>query len=278
MGPVHPDARQRRRVSRRYRQPTTDLNQLLSFEIEKANAAYTAQTLTSVTADDLPAPGMDLTFVQSFQQSISGRYTEGILGYGWTTNWDISATTMGNGDVVIEDDGVSEYFSLQPNGSFAPPAGDEGTMLTASGGAYQLVEPDGTTYQFNANGTLDYVQDTHGNRITAGYNAQGQLVSLTDSNGEYLDLTYNAQGDLATLTDSTGQTETYGYDPTGHPDQLHRLYGTTNYTYVTGQSAAQNNALATIAYADRHRDLLRLRLRRAGSSTSTRTAGPKMKP
>ena len=27
-------------------------------------------------------------------------------------------------------------------------------------------------YQFNANGTLNYVQDTNGNRITAGYNAQ----------------------------------------------------------------------------------------------------------
>ena len=243
-------------------EPTTDLNQLLSFEIEKANAAYTAQTLVTVTADDLPAPGMDLTFVQSFQQSISGRYTQGILGYGWTTNWDISATTMTNGDVVIDDDGISEYFSLQPNGSFAPEAGDEGTTLTVSGGAYQLVEPDGTIYQFNTNGTLNYVQDTHGNRITAGYNAQGQLVSLTDSNGEYLDLAYNAQGHLATLTDSNGQTETYGYDPTGQfLTSYTDVYGTTTYTYVTGQSAAQNNALAEITYADRHRRFLQLRFR-----------------
>ncbi len=101
-------------------QPTSDLSKLLSFEIQKANAAYTAQTLVTVTADSLPAPGLNLTFVQSFQQSISGRYTEGILGYGWTTNWDFSATTMTNGDVVIENDGVSENFSRQPNGTFAP--------------------------------------------------------------------------------------------------------------------------------------------------------------
>src|SRR5208337_2304649 len=45
-------------------EPTSDVSQLLSFEIQKANAAYTAQTLASVTADSLPAPGMDLTFVQ----------------------------------------------------------------------------------------------------------------------------------------------------------------------------------------------------------------------
>ncbi len=222
---------------------------------------------------------MDLTFVQSFQQSISGRYTTGILGYGWTTNWDISATTMTNGDVVIDDDGISEYFSLQPNGSFAPQAGDQGTTLTVSGGADQLVEPDGTVYQFNANGTLDYVEDTHGNRITAGYNGQNQLVSLTDSNGEYLDLTYNAQGDLAQLTDSNGQTETYGYDPTGQfLTSYTDVYGTTTYTYVTGQSAAQDNALAKITYADGTEILLQLRCRRAGSSTSTRTAGPRTKP
>ena len=116
-------------------------SQLLSFEIEKANAAYTAQTLVSVTADSLPAPGMNLSFVQSFQQSISGRYTQGILGYGWTTNWDITATTMTNGDVAIEARRHLRYFSLQPDGSYAPQAGDEGTTLTVSGGAYQLVEP-----------------------------------------------------------------------------------------------------------------------------------------
>ncbi len=232
-------------------QPTTNLNQLLSFEVEKANASFTAQTLVSVTPDDLPAPGMSLSFVQSFQQSISGRYTGGILGYGWTTNWDYSATTMINSDVVIKSDGISSYFSLQPNGSYAPEAGDEGTTLTNNGGAYQLVETDGTTYDFNPNGTLNYLQDTHGNRITAGYNAQGQLTSLTDSNGEFLHLAYNAQGHLATLTDSNGQTETYAYDPTGqYLTSYTDIYGTTNYTYVTGQSAAPDNALAEIAYSD----------------------------
>ena len=80
---------------------------------------------------------MDLTFEQSFQQSISGRYTQGILGFGWTTNWDISATTMPNGDVVIDNGGTSEYFSLQPDGSFAPQPALQGTTLTDTGGAYQ---------------------------------------------------------------------------------------------------------------------------------------------
>ena len=124
---------------------------------------------------------MDLTFQQSFKQSIAGRYTEGILGYGWTTNWDVSAATMPNGDVAIANDGVFEYFSLQPDGSFAAEPATRGDS-DEQAGAYRLVESDGTIYQFNVNGTLAYVQDTHGNTITAGYNSQStQLLSLTAS-------------------------------------------------------------------------------------------------
>src|SRR5262249_46510329 len=155
-----------------------------------------------------------------------------------------------NGDVAIEIYGISEFFSRQPDGSFAPQAGDQGTKLTSNAGGYKLVEPNGTILQFNANGTLAYVQDTNGNRITAADDAQGRLASLTHSNGEYLHLVYNAQGRLAQLTDSNGQTETYGYDPAGHYLTSYTdLYGTTNYTYIVGSSAAQNNALAGIAYS-----------------------------
>ncbi len=231
-------------------EPTNDVLQLLEFEVEKANAAYTAQTLVTVTPDDLPAPGMDLTFEQSYLDSISGRYYQGILGgQGWTTNWDITAKATPTGDVAVQMSGSYYYFSLQPNGSYLPGPGDEDEVLALTAGAYRLVEPDGTIYQFNTNGSLDYVEDTNGNRITASYNGSGQLSELTDSNGEYFQLVYNAQGQMSTLTDSNGQTESYGYSGqflTSYSD----LYGTTNYTYVSGGTAAQNGSLSEIAYAD----------------------------
>ncbi len=191
------------------------------------------QTLANVTADSLPAPGMDLTFVQSYQQSIAGRFSQGILGYGWDDNWDISASTMTNGDVLISDFGTFEYFSLQPNGSFAPSRATRvlrsPTAPGRTGSPSRMVRSTSSTPTARSN----YVADTHGNSITAGYNTQGQLVSLTDSNGEFLDLAYNSQGDLATLTDSNGQTETYGYDPTGQfLTSYTDVYGTTHYTYT----------------------------------------------
>ncbi len=231
-------------------EPTNDVLQLAEFEIQKANAAYTAQTLVTVTPDDLPAPGMDLAFQQSYLASIGGRYYQGILAaQGWTTNWDITATTTSTGDVAIQFSGSYFYFFLQSNGSYQPEAGDEGDVLTLTSGTYRLLEPDGTVYQFNGNGTFNYIQDTNGKRITASYNANGQLSQLTDSNGEYLQLGYNTQGQMTTLTDSNGQTETYGYTGqflTSYAD----VYGKTIYSYVSGGTAAQNGSLDEIAYAD----------------------------
>jgi RHS repeat-associated protein len=226
-----------------------DILPLVEFEIEKANAAYTAQTLQTVTAADLPAPGFDLTFQQSYLASISGRYYQGILGQGWVSNWDISASTTSNGDAAIKINGSSYFFFLQANGSYLPATGEQGEALTQSGGGYRLQLANGFVYQFNPNGTLAYVEDANGYRVTAGYNAHGQLAQLTDSNGEYLKLTYNPQGQLATLTDSNGRTATYGYTGpflTSYGD----VFGTTTYTYVAGGTPAQNGALSQIAFAD----------------------------
>ncbi len=54
----------------------------------------------------------------------------------------------------------SDYFD-QP--------GDHGILTKADDGTFTLQETNGEIEAFNANGTLDYIQDTNGNRITAGY-------------------------------------------------------------------------------------------------------------
>ena len=64
------------------------------------------------------------------------------------------------------------------------------------GGVYQLREQDGLLTVFRTDGTLDYIQDTNGNRITAGYTGTLQ-TSLTQSNGSSFTLSYNPQGRLA---------------------------------------------------------------------------------
>ena len=119
----------------------------------------------------LPIPGsLSLSFERWFQPDISARYQMGTLGLGWTDNWAITASTDGSGNVTINESGALRYFALQSNGSYLASPGDDGVLTELSSGVYQLTETDGSSTVFNANGTLDYAQDSNGNRITASYN------------------------------------------------------------------------------------------------------------
>src|SRR5208337_2850731 len=96
-------------------------------------------------------------------------------------------------------------------GTFFSEPGDPGTLTSDGHGGYLLTEADGTVTDYNANGTLNYVQDTDGNRITAGY-TDGLLTSLTASSGQWIAIGYNSAGFISTVTDSEGRTTTYTYD------------------------------------------------------------------
>ena len=59
-------------------------------------------------------------------------------------------------------------FQPTPFGGYAAEPGDSGTLAETAGGAFTLTECNGQVTQFQ-NGQVAYIQDTDGNRITAGY-------------------------------------------------------------------------------------------------------------
>ena len=82
--------------------PVTSQAGLLAFELEKAEDAAPEPTLTSAVDSSIAETGQPLAFERSFQQPIGYRYQLGSLGFGWTSNWDIAATTDNNGNVFIQ--------------------------------------------------------------------------------------------------------------------------------------------------------------------------------
>ena len=116
---------------------------------------------------------------------------------------------------------------------------------------YLLQESDGTIEHFNRDGTLDYIQDADGNRITAAY-ASGQLASLTSSSGGSLTISYNTAGLIKSVAGSNGTAVTYGYDATNsHLVSARQSNGqTTRYVYNSGSNPAVQNALTTITNPD----------------------------
>jgi RHS repeat-associated protein len=235
----------------------TDVNQLWAFAVAQADNALSpiGPALASATDDSVATPGsLSLSFSRVFAESINGRNTLGPLGYGWSTPWQTTATTAPDGTVTITGaDGAQRVF--QPDsrqaGAFFSQPGDTGTLTDDGHGGYLLTEADGTATDYNANGTLNYVRDTDGNRITAGYTA-GLLTSLTTSSGQWIGIAYNSAGLISTVTDSEGRTTTYMYDSANQ--FLLSVKGfngqTTNYQYYSGDevSFSSLNALESIAF------------------------------
>ncbi len=230
--------------------PTTDTATLLSFEVMKANAVGPVPSVGDAVDVSVPEPGLSLTFSRTFVQSIAGRYRLGSLGRGWVSNWDMSATTdPSNGAVFIQVGTTSDMFVPQKDGTYQGAGSGQGT-LTNSGGHFTLRELDGSVTSFLPDGRLDSVQDANGDRITAGY-TDGLLTSLTHSDGDQLHLTYDARGRLRAVTDPFGRTVTYAYDAADeHLTGVASAQGTYAYTYVTGQGAAEEHALASATYSD----------------------------
>lgn len=228
---------------------TGNVTRLLTYELAKADAVFTASSLASVVDASFPTPGADLTFVRLHQQSIHGRYATGPFGRGWTHNWDIQATTLDSGDVVLRFGGSRRFFAQQTDGSYRGGFGDHAT-LASIGGAYVLTETDSTVIAFRADGRFDYIEEDNANRVTAGYD-NGRLSSLTHSSGPAIAIGYNDQGRIDLVTDPAGRTVSYSYDASGeHLIGYTDKYGSHTYTYLSGQGAAREHALESINFSD----------------------------
>ena len=244
----------------------TDISQLFGFEIQQADGLSPITQLGASVDASVPTPGsLSLSFSRFFSPSISGRNQMGPLGLGWSDSWQTSLAVQSDGTVVVtEPGGVQRIFqpdSRNPDNYFDQ-AGDYGVLTPTGGGAFTLTEQDGTVTAYNADGTLNYVQDTDGNTITAGYTS-GLLTSLTASSGQSLTIAYNAAGLIASVTDSAGRETTYPYDATDtHLISVTTFDGeTTSYTYDTSTNPTTENALTVDRLPRRHARVFHLRCR-----------------
>ncbi len=229
----------------------SDIQSLWGFELQQADDGVSAigPTLTSAADDSVTAPGASITFGRSFSSSITGRDTLGILGYGWSTPWEAHALIDSDGTATIFGGGDSEEV-FQPDSRYAgvyfSSTGDHNKLTADGAGGYLLTAPDGSLTDFSSGGALHYIQDTDGNRITAGYTSN-QLSSLTHSSGQSLSIAYNSNGLISSITDSTGRTTSYTYNAAEQLTTVKDYAGrTTSYAYSTATSGAAQNELTTI--------------------------------
>jgi len=228
-------------------------DELFAFEILQANG-LNPQTYLAVGQDAFAsAPGLDLQFSRVYGSSLTSRYTQSDLGYGWTHNYDIHLETTDDNRLLLHwSNGSVRTFVADGSNGYVGTDGEYGIVNRNGDGAYSLREQSGVTYRFNDDLTLAAITDTNGNSITASY-TNGKLSALTHSAGQSMSLVYDANGKLFQVSDPTGETTTYTYDASGNYLQQVTTSDnqTTSYTYDTNNrslTSVTNAAGNTLAY------------------------------
>jgi RHS repeat-associated protein len=235
-----------------------------------ADATYLGGLGETDTYDVNVLMGLEYQMATDFG-AIAQRNAPGAFGLG-VPDPTLTAVTAASGDVSIVEGGKGklEFFSRQVDGSFQAAPGDFST-LSEGGGTYQVREPDGTREAFNANGSLNDIEQPNAHKLTAGYTGS-LLTSFIDSaTGGVTTYTYNAQGMITQITDPQGRITTLAYGASGQLLQsTTNSSGTTSFTYM-------GNAIASITNPDGtqqdftydHEDRLNSQSRNGGAEPMT---------
>ncbi|MFH0728892.1 MAG: RHS repeat-associated core domain-containing protein [Pseudomonadota bacterium] len=228
-----------------------DIAPLLSLAFREADGLSPFSTLATGVDAAIEAPGLSIVFQRSYAQPISRRFELGQLGRGWAHNWQYMLTESTDGTIVITDmTGTPRIF--QPDsryaGRYLAQPGDHGD-LRASGGNYILTEPKGLIRTFQADGKLNYTEDTNGNRITCAYSGD-KLTGITHSSGFSLTIAYNSSGFISAVTDHIGRQTLYTYNGEHLASVQTYDQRTTTYEYNVSAGSAGLHALSKIGLPD----------------------------
>ena len=175
---------------------TYDLNRMVFLEYMKANADLSAGTLASSVDASMPSPGLPLTFERTYNATITGRYDlgrlgprlDGQLGHLCKHRWKWKCDHSSEWHRHLLHAKRRRQLQRKPR-QFHDALAASGLLSASIHGRHHGSLP--------ARWQLDYIQDTNGNRITAGYDGSGRLISLTQTSGASLTLAYNAQGRIS---------------------------------------------------------------------------------
>jgi RHS repeat-associated protein len=132
--------------------------------------------------------------------------------------WDIpgvdrlytnSATGVPAGVLETTGDGESWYFTQGSGNSFTSPAGDFSTLTSVTGGGWQLVDPQGTTFNFNSSGYETSRVERTGATTTYTWSS-GTLTTITDPFNRSIGLAYTS-GLLSSITDLASNVTSIGH-------------------------------------------------------------------
>jgi RHS repeat-associated protein len=208
--------------------------------------------------------GLDFIWARKYRSRLGPTNTA--MGVDWDFSYNIYIQPPSNGAIVLHDGNTrADSYTLQADGTYTC-AGFFRVLTTNSNGAYSLVFPDTSTWNFlpfdaaSAPGKIATIQDRNGNTLAFSYDANGRLTNILDTLNRNIVVGYNPDGFIASVTDFTDRQVTYNYSAandltsatspivTGTPNGNDFPNGkTTAYTYSSGfADPVLNHNLLTI--------------------------------
>ncbi|MFT8349067.1 DUF6531 domain-containing protein, partial [Clostridium saccharoperbutylacetonicum] len=182
-----------------------------------------------IPATDIVLPDIHEEFkIERKYESVNNRI--GLLGLGWTTNFETCLGVTEGKINVLCSDGHIESFYLSDD-----------KWVNDKGGAkiYSLKQEkdywifktafDKKTYKYNSSGKLINITDIHGNKLSVSYIGEN-IETLTTVSNYKLFFTYK-DGKVIEIKDELGRIVKYKYDGDYLTDVIHVDQGITRYTY-----------------------------------------------
>ncbi|WP_030472319.1 LamG-like jellyroll fold domain-containing protein [Lentzea aerocolonigenes] len=176
---------------------------------------------SAVVADaDVDTVGPDLTVGRTYNSLDPRRDTA--FGVGWSSRVDMRLTKDQDGSenvVITYPTGRQGRFGRNPDGSFAPPSGQNAELvLNTATGQYVLRDASASRWTFDILGRLVTITDPAGLTETLTYDTDDHVTTITnDTSGRSLALTWqgNHVSSVSAAAPETGGqplTWTYTYD------------------------------------------------------------------
>ncbi len=194
------------------------------------------------TFTDLSTTGrLSMSLTRSYAESVAdpsgpngSLAADGPFGYGWTFNYNSTATTdSASGNVtILQEDGSRVPFLPQSGGGYAPSAPRYDATLAKSGTTYTYTRRGQDIFTYDvATGRLLSETDIAGSKasapyaITFGYDTGGHLSTITDPASRRYTLTWTGNH-ITGLSDTAGRQVSYAYDAHGNLTDVYGV-GTT---------------------------------------------------
>lgn len=196
-----------------------DLVDLLADGDAFPTVADPVSTITGalmLTETDLPSPpnvyGLGLT--RSYNTWSPG---VGMLGVGWTTQYEMAVTTDEAEDeaLLLDPQGRAVRFPSDGVGGWDPARDFEGELVERVDGSFAVEMRSGERWEFDVDGRVEQLASWDGQAVDIVRNGDGMPLTATSSTGAALEFTYDGNGFVERVeTDDGRQVDYYRLDDT----------------------------------------------------------------